>query len=207
MSSLKRKGSYSYLPNLENDESYEEILENLNKSSNSRIKFTDKICLLINYISLILTLIYNSYWIYIFQKLLPNITEEQIKNCQSIMNWNCYYSTWVIFSIIKAVFLLLFAPIGLGSEYDCNFFLLAIKMLSSVIPCIAFIFLIPYHGINTYDKTTEGECFNLYEHLSEFYKWEKIYFIFILIVINLPVIGGLGMAFKEYIKCLKEKND
>ena len=207
MSSFKRKGSYSYLPNTDNNESYEEILENLNRSTNSRTKFTDKICLLINYISLIITLIYNSYWIYIFQALLPNISEEQIKNCQIIMNWNYYYSTWVIVSLIKAVFLLLFAPMGLGSEYDCNFFLLAIKILSSVIPCICFIFLIPYHGINSYDKITERECYNLYEHMSSFYKWEKIYFIFILFVINLPVIGGLGMALKEYIKCLKEKNE
>jgi len=207
MNSFKRKGSYSYLPNTDNDETDEQILENLKNSSYSKTKITDRICFLINYTSLIITLIYNSYWIYNFQQLLPNINEEQTKNCPEVMNWNNYYSTWVIISLLKATFLLLFAPMGTGTEFDCNFFLLAIKMLSSVIPCIFFIFFIPYHGINSYNKITDVECYKLYENLTLFYQWEKTYFIFILIVINLPVVGGLGMALKEYIKCLKEKND
>lgn len=206
MSSLKRKGSYSYLPVDDESETDEQILQKLDNSY-SRTKWTDRICFLINYTSLIITLLYNAYWIYNFQKILPNINEDQTKNCPAVMNWNNYYSTWVIISVIKAVFLLLFAPMGVGSEFDCNFFLLAIKMLSSVIPCVCFILFIPYYGPNTFNKINEGECFKLYENLTAFYQWEKTYFIFILIVINLPVIGGLGMALKEYIKCLKEKNE
>jgi hypothetical protein len=205
MSNFKRRGSYSYLT-IEDDETEEKILEKLN-SSYSRTKWTDRICFLINYCSLIITLIYNSYWIYIFQKFLPKIEEEQTKNCPVIMNWNNYYSTWVIISLLKAVFLLLFAPMGVGSEFDCNFFLLALKMLSSVIPCVFFILFIPYHGINIYNELKDGDCFKLYENLTLFYQWEKTYFIFIVCVLFSPVIGGLGMALKEYIKCLKEKND
>jgi hypothetical protein len=207
MSNLKRQRSYSYIPNTDNEESFDKILENINKSSKTRTYFTDKICFLINYCSLIVTLIYNSYWVYIFQQFLPNIKEEQTKNCPNDINWNHYYSTWVIISSIKAIFLLFFARIGVGSEFDCNFFLLAIKMLSSVIPSICFIIFIPYYGVNIYDKINDWECFKLYENLSLFYKWEKIYFIFIIIIINIPIIGALAMALKEYLKSLKEKND
>ena len=204
MSNFKRRGSSAYLPNLDNSQSDDLILESI---VTARTKWTDKICLLINYCSLIITLIYNSYWIYIFQNLLPNIQEEQSKNCLIVINWNYYYSTWVIVSLIKATFLLLFAPMGVGSEFDCNFFLLIIKILSSIVPCVFFILFIPYHGTNSYNKTTDGECFNLYENLTLSYQWEKTYFMFILFVIVLPVIGGLGMAIKEYVKCLKEKNE
>jgi hypothetical protein len=207
MSKLKRQASYSYVPNTDNQESYDEILENLNKSSKTRTYFTDRICFLINYCSLIVTLLYNAYWIYIFRQFLPNINEEQTNNCPNDFNWNHYYSTWVIISSIKAIFLLFFARMGVGSEFDCNFFLLAIKMLSSVIPSICFIIFIPYHGINTYDLINSELCYKLYENLTMFYQWEKTYLIFILIIINMPIIGALAMALKEYLKCLKEKND
>ena len=43
MNSFKRKGSYSYLPNTDNDETDEQILENLKNSSYSKTKITDRI--------------------------------------------------------------------------------------------------------------------------------------------------------------------
>ena len=189
MRSLKRKGSYVYLPNNDN-ETENQILKRLD-SSYSKTKWTDRICFLINYCSLIITLVYNSYWIYIFQNIIPNIQEDQTKNCPVVMNWNNYYSTWVIVSLIKAVFLLLFAPMGVGSEFDCNFFLLAIKMLSSVIPCVCFILMIPYHGVNIFNKITEGECFKLYENLTLFYQWEKTYFILLYFNVRLSTKRGI----------------
>ena len=73
--------NYSYLPNTDNNESYEEILENLNKSTNSRTKFTDKICLLINYISLIITLIF----LFIFGKT-PFTAEITFFPCKAFLS-------------------------------------------------------------------------------------------------------------------------
>ncbi len=206
----KRSSSYLYDYNKDdnkdenNDEKY---CEDLSKGISKKKKFTDLICSLINWVSLIVTTIYNVYWINLFHQILPNVEDDQLKNCQEVFNWNNYCYTWVIISISKAFILLLCSQLSTGSEFDCNFFCLSIKILSSFIPSIVFVMKIPYYGSNIFDSINDGACFSLYENLAKFYRYESNYLIFIVCLCTIPILGGIGMAIKEYVKCLAEKNE
>lgn len=208
MKKFTRKGSSAYLNNLDKEENdddkfYEKIYEN---TSNKK-KFTDVICNYINIVSLLFTAIYNIFWIYVFYQILPKLEEEHYKNCQEVFNWNNYYYTWVIISLSKATIFLLCAKVSTGSEFDCNFFCLTLKIFSSLVPCILFVIKIPYFGPNTFDKFNDGSCFTLYDNMARFYRYETYYLIFVVCLCLLPILGGIGMSVKEYIKCLAEKSD
>jgi len=208
MKKFSRKGSAGYLNQLEIEENDDDNFnENLQQNTSKKIKFTDIICFAINYVSLLITAIYNIFWIFIFHQILPNLADDSYKNCSEIFNWNNYYYTWVVISLSKAFIFLLGAKISTGSEFDCNFFCLILKVLSSLIPCIWFIIKIPYYGSNTFDKENDQGCYALYENLTRFYRYENYYLIFIVCLCFTPIFGGIAMAVKEYIKCLAEKSD
>jgi hypothetical protein len=208
MKKFSRKGSSAYLVDMDKDENDDEkFYENLNQNTSSKKKYTDIICNGINYISLILTAVYNIFWIFVFHQILPKLEDYSYKNCPEIFNWNNYYYTWVIISLSKAFIFLLCAKVSTGSEFDCNFFCLILKILSSLIPCILFVIKVPYYGPNTYDKENDGACNALYDNLSRFYRYENYYLIFIVCLCFTPILGGIAMSIKEYIKCLAEKSD
>lgn len=203
MKNLTRKGSSGYL--ISNDsysDNDEKFYENLNQYSNSKKRFTDVICGLINYVSLIITSAYNIFWVLNFHQILPKIEEDHITNCQEIFNWNNYYYIWVVISLIKAMLFLLCAKFGSSSEFDCNFFCLLLKTLSSLIPCVFFIIKIPYYGPNTFNIEKETACFDLYDNMVRFYRYETYYLIFVIGLCLSPIIGASGMGLKEYIKTL-----
>lgn len=210
MKNFPRKNSSAYLNNIQYNNTNEDddyIYENISLLSTKKKRITDFFCSLINTFSLIITSLYNIFWIYTFHQILPKIEEEQAKNCLDIFNWNQYYYIWVIISLTKAVFFLLCAQLSTGTEFDCNFFCLIMKILSSLIPCIMFVIKLPYYGPNSYTREADTGCFELYENLSFFYRYETYYLIFIVCLAISPILGAVAMAIKEYIKCLGEKND
>lgn len=203
MKNFSRKGSSGYLNYSDSySDSDEKIYDNFYHSSGSKKKFTDIICGLINYASLIITLAYNIFWVITFHQILPKLEEEHISNCQDTYNWNNYYYIWTVISLTKALVFLLCAKFGSGSEFDCNFFCLLIKTLTSLIPCIFFVIKIPYYGPNTFDKEIDKNCFTLYDNLARFYRYETYYLIFVVAISLSPIIGASAMALKEYIKSL-----
>lgn len=186
-----------------NDEdiNFDELLkENKNK------KTTDVICGLLNYFSLIPTLIYNIIWFFYFRSILENLNEQEVyTQCPDMFNWNHYALNWVIISFFKALFFLCFARLCCGDENDCNMICLLIKSLTSLVPAIIFTIKMPDH-INAYRST--DACIQLENTAKLFYKCEYIYVLFILILICfVPFLGAFGMGLKEYLKSRSYKEE
>ncbi len=217
MKNFSQRGSTAYIDKLEPSLNYktynqdnidsddDDFYNQLNQTKSSKKKFTDIICIYINYFSLILTALYNIFWIFNFHKILPNIEENSLKNCPEIFNWNNYYYTWVIISLSKAFIFLLCAKVSTEGEFDCNIFCLILKVVSSLIPCIFFVYEIPFYGQNAFSKEKDEACFILYNNMEKFYRWETYYLIIIVVLLLIPIIGALAMAFKEYVKSLGEE--
>jgi hypothetical protein len=174
------------------------IYQSLNKT-----KRTDILCQILNYISLIPTLVYNTVWYMYLSNLLKEINEDNISQCYNINRWSNYSLSWMIVSVLKGLFFLLFVRICFGSENDCNIFCLVLKGLSGLIGSIVFVINIPDYITNTYSPDTT--CYNLEKSMTLFYKCEYSYILFVLSLFCIIPLGACLMGLKEYIKSRRYK--
>ena len=204
---LTKRSSY------ESDEAL--INELLKKETNrKKTKFTDVLCSLLNYFSLIPTLIYSAIWFVYLKSTLDLFIHDEalignIQGCMELYHWVNYALSWTIISFLKAVFLLTCIKFCCGGENDCNICCLVLKCTSTVIPSIIFVLHIPDY-VNKYknynsnilnltkvDESLKHGCDNMANVLSLYYKWEFSYMIFVLFTFCVIPAGALCMCFKE----------
>jgi hypothetical protein len=178
------------------------IYQSLNSSKTNK---TDLLFQIINYISLIPTLVYNTIWYMYLSNLLKEINDNHVNECYDIHRWSNYILTWLIVSVLKGLFFLSFVRICFGSENDCNIFCLILKGLSGLVGSIVFVINIPDYITNTYNPDTA--CYNLEKSLNLFYKCEYSYILFVLALFCLIPFGACLMGLKEYIKSRRYKSD
>src|SRR3954462_4281033 len=95
--------------------------------NSNKTKTTDLICDLLNYLSLIPTLVYNTAWFFYIRSLLENAKDEEVTHCPQLYNWINYADIWVIISNLKALFFLGCIRLCCGNENDTNILCLLIK--------------------------------------------------------------------------------
>jgi hypothetical protein len=176
------------------------IYESLNNGKKNK---TDLVCQIINYISLIPTIVYNSIWYIVMSNILKETNESETNQCYDLNRWVNYCFTWMIVSVMKALFFLCFVRICFGSENDCNIFCLILKALSGIIGSIVFVLNIPDYLTNTHNTNTT--CYKLEKSLSLFHKCEYTYILFVLSLFCLIPLGASLMGMKEYLKSRRYK--
>ncbi len=214
-----------------NDEDIIDELINNEKTIKSRKKISDIICSNLNYFSLVPSLIYNATWIFVIKSALEKMGSEEpslekaIEGCSEIYNWAHYTLTWTIISFLKALFLLFCVKMCIGEGDDCNIICLAIKIITSVVPSLIFVFKLPLYvnNYNLFNKNSidlevaggnmsqmdglKFSCDQLANNLNIFYRWEYAYVIFILFIFCGIPAGAICMCLKEawksrgYTKC------
>ena len=124
--------------------------EYLSKIKSNDIKLTDYICSILNYLSLIPTIIYNIIWFFNFRNILENFDNLNLHNegidmtgCGAIYKMGNNIIFWTIISFLKGIILLLCSKLFCGDENDCNILCIIIKSLTSFIPGVIFIFILP----------------------------------------------------------------
>jgi hypothetical protein len=173
--------------------------------NSNKAKATDIICGLLNYFSLIPTLVYNTAWFFYIKGLLENANDEQVAQCPHLYNWINYADTWVIISNIKALLLLGCTRICCGNENDINMLCLLVKSLTSLFVSFIFVINIPTHLYDSPDD--DSVCSRIEIALGLFYKFEYTYVLSILLLFCLIPIGGCLVGLKEYIKSRSYKED
>ncbi len=195
----------------------EEVINELLKDENTprrKTKIADLILSLINYISLIPTLVYSAIWYYYLKTSLEYFVNEdallegQIQGCVELYHWVNYCLTWSMISFLKATFLLACVKLCFGGENDCNMCCLIIKSISTVIPSIIFVLKLP-DTVNNYkiyntnvmdfkenDMLKVG-CDNMANTLSLYYKWEYSYVLSVLFLFCFVPAGAICMCLKE----------
>ena len=165
---------------------------------NPRKKICDNCCSIINYISLIPTLVYNAFSIYYiisFLGLFENDCNYFQRVTSSILNWN-------IISLAKAMIFLLCSKVICGAENDCNILCLVIKIFTSYVPSIFF--LLYLYEDSTESNILEKEKCKIYDNFIVFtLQVEKAYFYFITCLIAMIPVGSLIMVCKELWKSRK----
>lgn len=198
MTTLRKSSSLCSL----NDIDFRDIL-------NPKQTFTDKLCGLINYITLIPTLIYNIVWIYMLTSELNNsFNEESINNnnsgnniCSSMQTSLISIYSWCTISIVKSVSLLCCANFICGGENECNVICLVVKFFFSFIPSVYFVYLLDYTS-NINNLQVES-CHNIWNYVHTYYIMERIYvYFFVVLLVMLPV-GTILLACKELWKSRK----
>lgn len=181
----------------------EDIDEYLKNTYQSKRKIvSDKLFGMLNYISLIPTLVYNIGWLYLFKNHLLIFGEEDSSACPEIFNWVNYIVTWLIINALKALFLLFCVQACVGDEFECKVICVIVKMLTSLIPAIIFVIKLPDY---LYGDFKNKHCHQLVNDLHTFYKWEYAYVLFILCLFCLVPFGAIGMGIKEYLKSRTDK--
>lgn len=177
------------------------------------VKLTDYICSILNYLSLIPTVIYNLIWFFYFRDILENLDNLNLQNegidltgCDAIYKMANNIIFWTIVSFLKGVILLLCSKVLCGNENDCNILCLIIKILTSFIPAVIFTYILPgllsnYSFIETNhsDMFIKGKflCENLAQTIHKFYTWELRYVIAILFCVCFIFFAAGCMCLKE----------
>lgn len=163
---------------------------------------TDRICGIINYISLVPTIVYNSFWIYyIFSQGDKVFSTPTTEDCQLLFNSISSISTWCFLALIKAMFFLFCSKMICGSENDCNVLCLLIKALTSYFPAIYFSYTLDYATFLT--PLQIEKCDASWNSVLQFVKFERIYIYFFTSLLALIPIGSILMALKELWKSRK----
>lgn len=162
---------------------------------------TDKFCSIINYISLIPTLVYNTYWIYVLitDTRLGIIIDGINQHDEVCMNLSSSMSTilsWVIISTIKALTFLLLSKLICGSENDCNVLCVIIKGITSFIPAVYFYYKLSYLS-DIAGIINDSQCELLYSYVKLFFSFEKAYIYFFLFLLFLIPFGAILTILKE----------
>lgn len=174
---------------------------------NPKVNTTDRICGIINFISLVPTVIYNIAWLFLLKNSFNGTDNqaflEQIKlstECSSLFNDLNTAFVWVIISLSKSVFFLLCAKMFCGNENDCNILCLILKAVTSYFPSMYFYFKLDY-AVKIPDgylsQIGNGKCENLLYYTKYYYATERGYFIFFSILLLSIPFGSILMAFKE----------
>lgn len=175
------------------------------ESKPTQPKFTDKICGIINFLSLVPTVAYNICWLFI----LKNVFENEEAFLESIkLSDDCsklYWSLntaffWVVISLLKSIFFLLCSRMFCGGEIDCSLFCLLIKAITSYFPSIYFTYAFEYSidiSKDFVDSLENEKCGKLVDYAQWFYTTERAYFLFFSILIGLIPLGSILMALKE----------
>jgi hypothetical protein len=190
----------------------EEYLDNLLKETPKKRKATDIICSLINYFSLIPTLIYNVIWYFYLKNILESVYEIDLTSCSEIYNWNNYALAWTIVSSIKAFVFLFCSKACFGNENDCNICCLIMKTFTSLLASIIFVIKIPDNFIKAYQIQSDNsdemkKCEELNNSIRLFYKCEYAYILFILFLFCCIPLGGIAAGLKEYYKSRGYKSE
>jgi hypothetical protein len=204
---LQKRSSYEKDEDLINDLVNKEL--NLKKS-----KMTDVICSMLNYISMIPTLVYNAIWFILLKSTLNQILNENVLNnvqgCDILYYWSYYAWIWTAINFIKATVLLLCAKFCCGGENDCSLCCVFVKSITTVIPSIVFVLKIPdfvknyllfnsnVTNISKIDLSLKTSCDNIANVLNIYYKWEYAYIIFVIFMFCLIPFGG------AFLMCCKE---
>lgn len=174
-------------------------------------KLTDKFCNLLNYISLLLSFVYNIYFFSLLKNDLLTIPEyEGVKNnhysniCNEMSMIAGYIISWNIISISKAFILLFLCRACFGDDNDCNWFCLLVKALSSFIPSIIFCLKLRKFVDFNDNNDVNQYCHNLNLHINKFFDWELYYIMGIISCICLIPAGALLVGMKEFYKSRKK---
>lgn len=191
--------------------------DNSDKIKPADTKTTDYICSILNYISLIPTLINNIIWFFYFRNVLEDFDKLnvshgdhiQINGCDNIYNWANIIILWTIISFFKGILFLISSKLFCGDENDCNVLCLIIKSLTSFIPGIIFIYTLPgiVHDYSYTENRTslissdyivmKTLCDNTAKAIYKYYTWEYCYILMIIFMICfIPFSAGL-MCLKE----------
>lgn len=186
--------------------------ENIKKIKSHNVKLTDYLCSLLTYISLIPTLIYNLVWYFTFrnnlekfEKFNMSLIQSEIRGCSAIYDWGNNIILWTIISFFKGIVLLLVSKLCCGDENDCNMLCIIIKSLTSFIPGIIFLYILP-DVVNKYDSYIKISdefskmkliCDELATSIYNYYTFEYFYVISIIsIICFIPFAAGC-MCLKE----------
>lgn len=178
------------------------------KPSTKKI-ITDKFCNLLNYISLLLSFIYNLYFFTVLKNdlfLIPDDTNQNkinLNHCNDLCITAGYIISWNIISICKSFILLFLCRVCFGDENDCNWFCLVIKALSSFIPSIVFCLRLRKY-IDFTVIETDKICENLRMNINNFLDWEMFYIMGIISCVCLIPLGAFLVGLKEYYKSTKK---
>ena len=168
---------------------------------------SDRICGLINYITLVPTLIYNLVWIYLLTSELNSSFKEESSINQEDNNCNLLKTnllsiySWCFVSIIKSFFFLCCANFVCGGENECNVFCLVIKAIFSFFPSVYFMYHLDY--TNNINIMQVEKCHNMWNYVNTFFKMERGYvYVFVTLLVLIP-IGTILVACKELWKSRK----
>lgn len=162
---------------------------------------TDKLCSIINYLNLILTLVYNTYWIYVLitDTRLGTIIDRVNQSDEVCMNLSSNMSTilsWVVISTVKALTFLLLSKLICGTENDCNVLCVIIKGITSFIPAIYFYYKLSYLS-EIAETILDSQCELLFAYAHLFFSFEKAYIYFFLFLLFLVPFGAILTILKE----------
>jgi hypothetical protein len=175
------------------------------ESKPNQSKFTDKICGIINFISLIPTVVYNICWLFVLKNIFENEEGflESIKfsdECSKLY-WSLNTAFfWVVISLLKSIFFLLCARMICGGEIDCSMLCLLFKAITSYFPSIYFTYAFEYTLEISKDAASlfnNQKCEVLLDYSQWFYTTERAYFLFFSILIGLIPIGSVLLGLKE----------
>lgn len=180
----------------------------MNQILNPKINTTDKICSIINWLTLLPTIIYNIVWLYLLKNAFEdvNITEFEVNSTKSAECLNVFNSlntifVWVIVSLTKSIIFILFSKFLCSVESDCNILCLFIKGIASYLPSLYFIYSIDYtmdiDNASVSSNDNSGCCSNLLYFAQLFYIMERYFVILFTSLLALIPIGSILMLIKE----------
>lgn len=192
------------MANLRKINSFSSFEEDLREALTPKKTFSDFFCAVINYVSLVPTVIVNTIYIYFITKELTSRETETSSPCFNVNNSILSILNWNVIALIKALCFLFLRKFCCGNENDCNIFCLFLKVITSYIPCFYFIYEFEY-----IETITDIECKKEIDFVFMFYKLEKIYFYFVSSIFALIPVGMIGMVMKELWKSRKyqDKSD
>ena len=152
---------------------------------------SDRICGLINYITLVPTLIYNLVWIYLLTSELNSSFKDESKTnhedniCNSLQNNLVSIYTWCFISIFKSFFFLCCSNFICGGENECNVFCLVIKTMFSFFPSAYFMYHLDYTNNITNLQVTN--CHNMWNYVNTYFIMERVYvYFFVTLLVLIP---------------------
>ncbi len=184
--------------NLRKVNSYSSIDDDLKDALEPKKRFSDFFCAIINYVSLVPTVIVNTIYIYYISKELTSREIASSSPCFNVNNSILSILNWNVIALVKALCFLFLRKFCCGNENDCNIFCLFFKVITSYIPCLYFIYEFEYIEV-----ISDIQCKKEIDFVFMFYKLEKIYFYFISLIFALIPVGVFGMVMKELWKSRK----
>ena len=174
-----------------------------------RAVIADCVCSIINYLAIIPTLVYNSWWI-IYIKTQNTIFPEKSEDitCTRLLRWRGYVLDSCVFGLCKSVLFLFMSKFCCGNENDLNLFCFLLKSTTSLLPSLIFMFKLDnviddFNNLTRsliYHDDTKKSCENLSESLAIYLAFERTYVLSFVGIFVLAVFGAILAMIVEFYK-------